>query len=49
MKFKREKIGGQIVKGLTVSKKCKKKFLEFGDKGYAITILGIVDNPILAV
>lgn len=45
MKFKREKIGGQIVKGLTVSKKCKKKFLEFGDKGYAITILGIVDNP----
>jgi hypothetical protein len=45
IKFKRGKIGGQIVKGLTVSKKCKTKSLKSSDKAYTITILEIVDNP----
>jgi hypothetical protein len=45
MKVKREKIGGQIVKGSTVSKKCNEKSLKSSDKGNTITFLEIVDNP----
>ena len=45
MEFKREKIGEQIVKGSTVSRKCKTKSLKLSDKAYTITILEIVDNP----